>query len=82
MKFKIATMKEFEMEIENCASLAALDQWWKTHHMADLKDLSEDLVKNAIKEVEDATGLPFGYDDVSETITAVFTGNNTAILEF
>lgn len=82
MKVKIITTKEWEMEIENSSSLAALHKWWKTHRMAEWKDCPEELVEKAIKEVEKATGLPFGCDDVPETITAVLTGNNDAILEW
>mgnify|MGYP006886761923 FL=1 len=82
MKIKIVTTKEQEMEIENSTSLAALHKWWKTHLMEEWKDCPEDLVEKAIKEVEEATGLPFGCDDVPETISAVLTGNNDAILEW
>ena len=50
--------------------------------MTEWKDCPEELVEKAIKEVEEATGLPFGCDDVPETISAVLTGNNDAILEW
>lgn len=82
MKFKIATMKEYEVEIENSASLVVLYQWWKTHRLEEWKDCPEDLVDKAVKEVENATGLPFGCDDATETISAVFADNNDAILEW
>lgn len=79
MKVKVVITKEQEMEIENSASLAVLHKWWKTHPATDCPN---ELVKKAIKEVEEATGLPFGCDDVPETISAVLTGNNDAILEW
>mgnify|MGYP000017244204 FL=1 len=82
MKVKVVITKEQEMEIENSASLAVLHKWWKTHPATDWKDCPNELVKKAIKEVEEATGLPFGCDDVPETISAVLTGNNDAILEW
>lgn len=82
MKVKVVTIKEQEMEIENSASLAILHKWWKTHRMAEWKDCPNELVEKAIKEVEEATGLPFGCDDVPETISAVFTENYDAILEW
>lgn len=75
MKVKVVITKEQEMEIENSASLAA-------HRATDWKDCPNELVEKAIKEVEEATGLPFGRDDVPETISAVLTGNNDAILEW
>lgn len=78
MKVKVVITKEQEMEIENSASLAVLHKWWKTHPATDWKDCPNELVKKAIKEVEEATGLPFGC----ETISAVLTGNNDAILEW
>ena len=31
MKIKVVITKEQEMEIENSASLAVLNKWWKTH---------------------------------------------------
>lgn len=82
MKVKVVITKEQEMEIENSASLAVLHKWWKTHPATSWKDCPNELVKKAIKEVEEATGLPFGCDDVPETISAVLTGNNDAILEW
>lgn len=82
MKVKVVITKEQEMEIENSASLAVLHKWQKTHPVADWKDCPNELVEKAIKEVEEATGLPFGRDDVPETISAVLTGNNDAILEW
>lgn len=78
MKVKVVIVKEQEMEIENSASLAVLHKWWVT----DWKNCPNGLVEKAIKEVEEATGLPFGCDDVPETISAVLTGNNDAILEW
>lgn len=82
MKVKIITTKEQEMEIENSTALATLHKWWGTHRVAEWRDCPEELVKKAIKEVEEATGLPFGCDDVPETISAVLAGNNDAILEW
>lgn len=82
MKVKVITTKEQEIEIENSTSLAILHKWWKTHRMAEWKDCPEKLVEKAIKEIEEVTGLPFGCDDVPETISAVLTGNNDAILEW
>lgn len=82
MKVKVITTKEQEIEIEDSTSIAVLHKWWKTHRMAEWKDCPEELVEKAIKEVEEATGLPFGCDDVPETISAVLTGNNDAILEW
>lgn len=82
MKVKVVITKEQEMEIENSASFAVLHKWWKTHPVTDWKDCPNELVEKAIKEVEEATGLPFGCDDVPETISAVLTGNNDAILEW
>lgn len=82
MKVKVVITKEQEMEIENSASLAVLHKWWKTHPVTDWKDCPNELVEKAIKEVEEATGLLFGCDDVPETISAVLTGNNDAILEW
>lgn len=79
MKVKVVITKEQEMEIENSTSLAVLHKWWKAHHVTDCPN---ELVEKAIKEVEEATGLPFGCDDVPETISAVLTGNNDAILEW
>lgn len=82
MKVKVITTKEQEIEIEDSTSIAVLHKWWKTHRMAEWKDCPEELVEKAIKEVEETTGLPFGCDDVPETISAVLTGNNDAILEW
>lgn len=82
MKVKVVITKEQEMEIENSTSLAILHKWWKAHHVTDWKDCPNELVEKAIKEVEEATGLPFGCDDVPESISAVLTGNNDAILEW
>ena len=82
MKVKVITTKEQEIEIEDSTSIAVLHKWWKTHRMEEWKDCPEELVEKAIKEVEEATGLPFGCDDVPETISAVLTGNNDAILEW
>lgn len=82
MKVKVITTKEQEIEIEDSTSIAVLHKWWKTHRMAEWKDCPEELVEKAIKEIEEATGLPFGCDDVPETISAVLTGNNDAILEW
>lgn len=82
MKVKVVITKEQEMEIENSASLAVLNTWWKTHRATEWKDCPNELVEKAIKEVEEATGLPFGRDDVPETISAVLTENNDAILEW
>lgn len=82
MKVKVITTKEQEIEIEDSASIAVLHKWWKMHRMAEWKDCPEELVEKAIKEVEEATGLPFDCDDVPETISAVLTGNNDAILEW
>lgn len=82
MKVKVVITKEQEMEIENSASLTVLHKWWKAHRVTDWKDCPNELVEKAIKEVEEATGLPFGRDDVPETISAVLTGNNDAILEW
>lgn len=48
------------MEIENSASLAVLHKWWKAHRVTDWKDCPNELVEKAIKEVEEATGLPLG----------------------
>lgn len=78
MKVKVVITKEQEMEIENSASLAVLNKYRAT----EWKDCPNELVEKAIKEVEEATGLPFGCDDVPETISAVLTGNNDAILEW
>lgn len=82
MKVKVVITKEQEMEIENSASLAVLHKWGKAHRATDWKDCPNELVEKAIKEVEEATRLPFGRDDVPETISAVLTGNNDAILEW
>lgn len=82
MKVKVVITKEQEMEIEDSASLAVLHKWWKAHRATDWKDYPNELVEKAIKEVEEATGLPFGRDDVPETISAVLTGNNDVILEW
>ena len=82
MKVKVVITKEQEMEIKDSTSLAVLHKWWKTHRITDWKDCPNELVEKAIKEVEEAIGLPFGRDDVPETISAVLTGNNDAILEW
>lgn len=82
MKVKVITTKEQEIEIEDSTSITVLHKWWKTHRMAEWKDCPEELVEKAIKEVEEVTGLPFGCDDVPETISAVLTGNNDTILEW
>ena len=82
MKFKITTTKEYEVEIENSASLVALAQWWKTHRVDEWKDCPEDLFNRAVKEVEDATNLPFSRDNASETINAVLTEDDDVILEW
>lgn len=60
MKVKVVITKEQEMEIENSASLAVLNKWWKTHRATEWKDCPNELVEKAIKEVEEATGLPLG----------------------
>lgn len=57
MKVKVVITKEQEMEIENSASLAVLHKWWKTHPATDCPN---ELVKKAIKEVEEATGCLLG----------------------
>lgn len=82
MKVKVITTKEQEIEIEDSTSIAVLHKWLKTHRMAEWNDCPEELIEKAIKEIEEATGLPFGCDDVPETISAVLTGNNDAILEW
>lgn len=82
MKVKVVITKEREMEIENSVFLDALHEWWKTHSMADWKNCPDELVENAIREIEEATSIPFGCDEAPETISAVFAGNNDVILEW
>lgn len=82
MKFKITTMKAYEMEIEDTSSLAALYQWSKTHCIADWGDYPVSLAEKAAKEVEKIAGFPFGCKDVPEAICAVFAENDDVILEW
>lgn len=83
MKVKVNITKEIEVEVGE--AVAKLDEWYRTHSVAEWKDVPDALIEEATKEVEKATGLSC-WDDRSnpekEVFTSVIAMDGEAIMEW
>ena len=82
MKVKLCISREVEIEV-NDPVVAELDNYWRTHEppVASSPELDE-MVNQAVLAVEQATGIPFGDDTATETITAVLAMDGEPIIEW
>ena len=71
MKVKLCVSREVEIEV-NVPVVAELDNYWRTHEM----------VNQAVRTVEHVSGIPFGDDTATETITAVLAMDGEPIIEW
>lgn len=79
MKVKVSVLREEEIEIESAA----------LNYLIDISDeddynilATQDLINEAVEDVEKIVGLPFGDSKTNETICAVYTMDNQTILEW
>lgn len=79
---KIQVIINKEVNIENPVFLETLRNWWEEHRPSEYWKCPDSLIKSAIKEVEEATGLPFGSDTAPETIIKVLNENDDTILNW
>lgn len=79
MKVKVSVLREEEIEIESAA----------LNYLIDISDeddynilATQDLINEAVEDIEKIVGLPFGDSKTNETICAVYTMDNQTILEW
>ena len=79
MKVKVSVLREEEIEIES----AALNYLIDISNEDDYNILAtQDLINEAVEDIEKIVGLPFGDSKTNETICAVYTMDNQTILEW
>ena len=81
MKVKVHIGREIEVEV-NSPAVEKLDEFYRTHHIDEWNSVSEDMLNEAIRAMEQVVGLPFGDDNAKETIVAVYAMDDNAILEW
>lgn len=79
MKVRIGISREVEIDINTHSAIAMLDKYYRQH--PNDPDPSF-LIKEAISDIEEFTGIPFGNDDAPETIYGVYAEDGEAILEW
>lgn len=84
MKVKVEITRAVEVEVDEC--IAELDNFWRTHTHDQWDTVPDALVNNAIKAIENATGLTFANETAKEkpcgTICFVNAMDGEAILEW
>lgn len=82
MKVRVCTLKEVVVEIPT-ATFAELDNYYRTHAFDEWDTpFVEEMTDKAIKEIEEKMGIPFGNDNVEETICSVSAMDGEVILEW
>ena len=84
MKVKVHVVKKVEVEVEvNDPVVAELDAFWRNNEISTSSspELNE-MVDKAVLAVERATGIPFGNENASETISYVCAMDGESILEW
>lgn len=84
MKVKVSIQRTVEVEIDNPV-IEELDTFWRTydHPIPEFANPNlESMIDEAVKAVEEAVGIPFGNDEVSETIDAVYAMDGEPIIEW
>ena len=82
MKVKVHIVRNVEVEI-NDPAVAELDAFWRNNEIPTsyTPELNA-LVDKAVLAVEQATGIPFGDENASETISYVCAMDGESILEW
>ena len=82
MKVKLCISREVEIEV-NDPVVAELDNYWRTHEppVAPSPELDA-MVNQAVRTVEQVSGIPFGDNTATETITAVLAMDGEPIIEW
>ena len=82
MKVKVSVVRDVEVEI-NDPAVAELDAFWRNNEIPTsyTPELNA-LVDKAVLAVEQATGIPFGDENASETISYVCAMDGESILEW
>lgn len=78
MKVRIGISTEMEIDVNTHSVIAMLDKYYRQHPNNPDPSL---LIKEAITDIEELTGIPFGADDVPKTIYGVYAEDGEAILE-
>ena len=81
MKVKARIVRDVEIEI-NDPAVAELDDYWRSNEIpTSYSPELNAMVKKAVIAVEKATGIPFGDELASETISCVYAMDGESILE-
>lgn len=67
-----------EININTHSAIVMLDKYYRQHSNSPDPSL---LIKEAIADIEELTGIPFGADDAPETIYGVYAEDGEAILK-
>ena len=82
MKVKVHVVRDVEVEI-NDPAVAELDAYWRNNEVPTCSSPELNaLVDRAVLAVERATGIPFGDENASETISYVCAMDGESILEW
>ena len=84
MKVKVSIQRTVEVEIDNPV-IEELDTFWRTNDHpvpAYAHPHLEETINEAVKAVEEVVGIPFGNDEASETIDAVYAMDGEPIIEW
>ena len=82
MKVKVHVVRDVEVEVDD-PIVAELDSFWRNNEIPTSysPELNE-MVEKAALAVEQATGIPFGDENASETISYVCAMDGESILEW
>ena len=82
MKVKVHVVRDVEVEI-NDPAVAELDAYWRNNEVPTCSSPELNaLVDRAVLAIERATGIPFGDENASETISYVCAMDGESILEW
>ena len=82
MKVKLCVSREVEIEVDDPV-VAELDNYWRTHDAPVTPSLELDAMASRVaRAVEHVSGIPFGDDIATETITAVLAMDGEPIIEW